>query len=230
YLAKDPAPDYLIIGEPSAWDGITLGYKGYLKVSLRIDGERSHTAHEGPTIAARACSLWQEFEQAVAQWNCGRRRVFDQLLPALLDIRCDGDGRTASATLSIAIRLPVDLDGAQTLEWLHTVLGSDVSIESRDVPVPAWEGPRTGPLARTLGRTMLSRGVKPRYQVKTGTADLNILAPAWDCPAIAYGPGNAALDHRPDEHIVLEEYLQAIEILKDCLLELARTQTGVQVG
>ena len=226
HLAKDQAPDYLIVGEPSGWDGVTLGYKGYLKIELRIDGARSHTAHQGPTIAARACSLWQRFEREVERWNRGRRRVFDQLLPALLDIRCEGDGRNAAARLSIAIRLPVDLDGAATLDWLHSTLGNEASIESRDEPVPAWEGPRTGVVARALGRAILTRDARPRFQVKTGTADLNILAPVWGCPAVAYGPGDAALDHRPDEHIVLDEYLAAIEILKDGLLELARTSAS----
>ena len=46
---------------------------------------------------------------------------------------------------------------------------------------------------------------------------MNIVGPAWGCPIVAYGPGDSQLDHTPDERIVIEEYLQAIEILQTVL-------------
>jgi len=49
--------------------------------------------------------------------------------------------------------------------------------------------------------------------MKTGTSDMNIAAPAWGCPILAYGPGDSALDHTPDEHIDLDEYLRAVRVL-----------------
>ena len=42
---------------------------------------------------------------------------------------------------------------------------------------------------------------------------MNVLAPHWRCPVVAYGPGDSALDHTPHEHINLQEYLRAIDIL-----------------
>ena len=51
---------------------------------------------------------------------------------------------------------------------------------------------------------------KGRALLKTGTADLNIVAPAWGCPALAYGPGDASLDHTPNEHIHLSEFLKSV--------------------
>jgi LysW-gamma-L-lysine carboxypeptidase len=42
---------------------------------------------------------------------------------------------------------------------------------------------------------------------------MNVVAPIWDCPIVAYGPGDSALDHTPDEHIDLDEYLRAIRVL-----------------
>ncbi len=53
----------------------------------------------------------------------------------------------------------------------------------------------------------------PRFLYKTGTADMNVVGPRWNCPILAYGPGDSALDHTPDEHIDLDEYLQAIDVL-----------------
>jgi LysW-gamma-L-lysine carboxypeptidase len=53
--------------------------------------------------------------------------------------------------------------------------------------------------------------------LKTGTCDMNVVGPVWDCPIVAYGPGDSSLDHTPDERINLNEYLQSIEILKSVL-------------
>ena len=64
-------------------------------------------------------------------------------------------------------------------------------------------------------------GGTPSFVYKTGTADLNIAAPVWKCPAVVYGPGDSALDHTPEEHISISEYLKAIEVLADALTRLA---------
>jgi LysW-gamma-L-lysine carboxypeptidase len=58
----------------------------------------------------------------------------------------------------------------------------------------------------------------PRFVVKTGTADMNVVAPHWpETPIVAYGPGDSSLDHTPYEHIDLHEYLQAIAVLQETL-------------
>lgn len=46
---------------------------------------------------------------------------------------------------------------------------------------------------------------------------MNIVGPAWGCPIVAYGPGDSRLDHTPQEHVVLEEYLGAIGVLQRVL-------------
>ncbi len=56
---------------------------------------------------------------------------------------------------------------------------------------------------------------------------MNVVGPIWDCPIVAYGPGNSDLDHTPNEHIVLEEYLKAIKILKIVLANCMR-QDGME--
>jgi LysW-gamma-L-lysine carboxypeptidase len=51
---------------------------------------------------------------------------------------------------------------------------------------------------------------------------MNLVGPAWNCPIATYGPGDAGLDHTPDEHIVLADYLRAIRVLETALLMLQR--------
>ena len=33
-------------------------------------------------------------------------------------------------------------------------------------------------------------GGRPRFKLKTDTADMNVVGPAWGCPIVAYGPGD----------------------------------------
>jgi LysW-gamma-L-lysine carboxypeptidase len=88
--------------------------------------------------------------------------------------------------------------------------------------LPAFRGERTSPIVRAFLPAIRSAGGKPRLKVKTGTADMNIVGPVWDCPIVAYGPGDSKLDHTPNERIEIAEYLKAIDILSEALVTLAR--------
>ena len=52
------------------------------------------------------------------------------------------------------------------------------------------------------------------------------MAPAFDCPALAYGPGDAALDHSPRERVEITEVLRAIEVLEGALLACGVLPSG----
>ncbi|MCB0360215.1 MAG: M20/M25/M40 family metallo-hydrolase, partial [Bdellovibrionales bacterium] len=61
-------------------------------------------------------------------------------------------------------------------------------------------------------------GGEPRLFLKTGTADMNVLAAGWpSCPMVAYGPGDSALDHTPNEHLPVADYQRAQNILRSAL-------------
>ncbi|MGH2409287.1 MAG: M20/M25/M40 family metallo-hydrolase, partial [Chloroflexota bacterium] len=79
------------------------------------------------------------------------------------------------------------------------------------------------PLARAMLAAIRAWGGQPRFAVKTGTSDLNVVAEPWTCPLLAYGPGDAALDHTPNEHIDLTEFDRSVAILRTALAELAHT-------
>jgi LysW-gamma-L-lysine carboxypeptidase len=49
---------------------------------------------------------------------------------------------------------------------------------------------------------------------------MNVVGPAWKCPTLAYGPGDSRLDHSPDEHLPLDEYQRAIDVLSHVLASL----------
>jgi LysW-gamma-L-lysine carboxypeptidase len=49
---------------------------------------------------------------------------------------------------------------------------------------------------------------------------MNVVAPVWKCPILAYGPGDSALDHTPQEHLPLEDYRRAQDVIADVLRNL----------
>jgi LysW-gamma-L-lysine carboxypeptidase len=50
---------------------------------------------------------------------------------------------------------------------------------------------------------------------------MNVVGPAWNCPIVAYGPGDSSLDHTPEEHIDVEEFRLGINVLERALQTLA---------
>jgi acetylornithine deacetylase/succinyl-diaminopimelate desuccinylase-like protein len=49
---------------------------------------------------------------------------------------------------------------------------------------------------------------------------MNVVGPAWGENIVAYGPGDSRLDHTPGEHLEIDEYLRAIDVLEHVLRAL----------
>jgi LysW-gamma-L-lysine carboxypeptidase len=83
----------------------------------------------------------------------------------------------------------------------------------------AWRGDRTNALARSFLAGLRSHDPSAQlgFVLKTGTSDMNVVAPIWKCPTIAYGPGDSSLDHTPNEHLRLDEYWNAVNVLEQVL-------------
>jgi LysW-gamma-L-lysine carboxypeptidase len=139
-------------------------------------------------------------------------------MPSLRHIQTSSDGLANRAEVKVGLRLPPDfaVDDFVTAakEWAGT---ADLQAYGCE---PAFHGLRSSPLARAFNTALRQVGARPRFKLKTGTSDMNVVGPVWDCPIIAYGPGDSLLDHTPNEHIVLAEYLQSIQILQTVISSL----------
>ncbi len=92
---------------------------------------------------------------------------------------------------------------------------------------PALASKRT-PLVAALLDSIRTHGGEPRLLRKTGTADFNLLAERHPgVPMAAYGPGDAGLDHTPEERIEFAELRQAVDILDGVFTRLAATPVFV---
>ncbi len=216
-------PRFCIVGEPSGWDAVTLGYKGFMQLALRVDVARAHGAHPVESAMEIAAEAWRRLQLDAEGFNVGRNKLFDALLVRLASGRGGPDDHGMDrAAFDIQWRLPLDLR-PNTLEARVRELLADLAVRLEfSGAVRAWRGTRSTGLHRHLLAAIRAQGGAARCLLKTGTADLNIVAPHWGCPSLAYGPGDAKLDHAPDERIVLDEVLRSVRILTASLPGIVR--------
>ena len=221
YVATQYRPDFAIIGEPNHWDRVALGYKGSAWANITVRRGQAHTASGEQTAAEAAVDIWLKIKSCVHSFNADKQKVFDKLLLTLRGMDSGSNDFEQWARLKVGVRLPVDVSPDNWYGKLSEMT-EDAKVERTGFAIPAWRCEKNTQLVRAFLKGIRSQGGVPRFIYKTGTADLNIVAPVWKCPALVYGPGDSALDHTPNEHIELEEYKKAVDVLSEALRELIR--------
>lgn len=242
YAVTQYAPQMCIIGEPSRWDRLTLGYKGRLICEWEILADLAHSANPTASPAELAFAAWHAVQAYAARLNEGRTKAFEQLLVTLHAVNTSDDGVHGWARMSIGFRLPPDVSPEGLEGEIRAVLapltpnpspslkvGEGLQVAS--VPpsplvggqvgeglhftshTPTYAAPRDTDLSRLFRAAIRAEGGTPAFVYKTGTSDMNIAGPVWGCPILAYGAGDSSLDHTPHEHIDLTEYLRSIRVL-----------------
>lgn len=217
HILANYRPAYCVIGEPSRWDRITLGYKGRLLVDWRWEGGLAHSAGEAPSPAERAVDYWLCLQGRAAEHNQAIDSIFTRLDVSLRDLRTYQAGVNGVAEMTIAYRLPPGIDPGDVAAALESADGASIGTRGAE---KAYTADKNSALSRVFRRAIRASGGSPRFLYKTGTSDMNIAGQGWDCPIVAYGPGDSALDHTPHEHISLDEYLLAIDVLTAVLESL----------
>jgi [amino group carrier protein]-lysine/ornithine hydrolase len=217
-------PMAVIVGEPSRWDRVTLGYRGSVELRLTLRAPFAHSAGRERLPAERAVDLWHAIEQFCDERNRDRpAREFDRYSATLRSIRTRDDGAFGIATLTIGLRLPLGARLSVLRKGLRAGLDATVSewhAEGASLSCrfgggqEAFKAEKTTPLVAAFLRSIRAEGGEPRFVLKTGTADLTIVGPAWPNAMMAvFGPGDSTLDHTPDEHIYFAEYVRAIRVV-----------------
>lgn len=136
----EPLPLACVIGEPSSWQRVTLGYKGRILVELEASQPMAHTAGPDAGVATVAVDLWNWISAYAARFNEGREKTFDQLLPSLRVVKTSvDDGMQERVTAQIGIRLPLDFDAdaftQQVIAWGAARVGAELPITNYQSPM-----------------------------------------------------------------------------------------------
>ncbi|MEO1668844.1 MAG: [LysW]-lysine hydrolase [Chloroflexota bacterium] len=221
HISTQYKPQACVIGEPSHWDRITLGYKGRLLLNWHWEGDYAHSAADVPTAGERAYMYWERVQRYLKDVNGDSTSIFWRLDASIREINTGTShhGTHQWGEMNVGFRLPPELQP----EDIEIALQS----EDPEETVTTFGRERTfvsgksTSISRAMRGAIRKEGGTPRFVYKTGTSDMNAVGPRWNCPIIAYGPGDSTLDHTPHEHIDLDEYGQAVKVLTRALERLA---------
>jgi len=225
---NEPIPTACIIGEPSHWNRVTLGYKGRLLLDFTADQPMAHTAGPDASVASVVVDYWNWVTAHAARVNEGKDKVFDQLSPSLRRfITSTTEEMHDTVDAQFAWRLPVGFDADAFMQELRTVASgfnrTAFNLKFRGHE-KAWRGDRNNSLIRSFlaGLRSVEPSEKLGFVLKTGTSDMNVVGPVWQCQIVAYGPGDSALDHTPNEHLPVDEYWKAVNVIEQTLIAFAQ--------
>lgn len=222
FVAERYRPEACIIGEPSGWDGVTLGYKGRLVVEVERSQPTGHGAGPVPAAAEQVVAFWNAVSERVESFNQDRARLFQRLQVRLESIRSERKPDRELARATVGFRLPPDLSPEDLLARLPPWPAEDgaiATLRTREAVPAHVSGSRTPPV-RAFLHGIRTAGGRPRFKHKTGTSDMNVVAPVWGCPVVAYGAGDSRLDHTPHEHVPVAELRRSVAVLAAALRRL----------
>ncbi len=216
HLATSVDADHVIVGEPSGARGITLGYRGCVRFTYTVGDAPRHGGTPHSTPADRVHAYWEQVRSFCAGHE--GESLFFTASPVLQELQTDHAGNQVEAWLTGNVRTPPGFPTDELLRHLKEHAGDgDLRVTGAEEPVL---GDRRNPLVRAFLGSIREGGRRPRLVRKTGTSDLNVLAPALGVPAVAYGPGDSRMDHTPHEHVEVQEVLEAVRVLTGALARL----------
>ncbi|MGD6809728.1 MAG: M20/M25/M40 family metallo-hydrolase [Candidatus Bathyarchaeia archaeon] len=231
--------DYAIFGEPSGVENITIGYKGQIQLKIQVKTETGHASSPWlyDNALEKAYELWEKIKSACSFPSIDPQETPFTSITACLVKMVGGTGDSVipfEAEMILDVRVPIQFTTVQVHDKMMKIIGNyqaanpEVFIKStvQDTVEP-FEANKASPMVHALSSSVRKVLGKPATLLrKTGTGDMNILGKAMSLPIVTYGPGDGHLDHTIDEHIEIQEYLQAIDIYKDFLLKLSQVHNN----
>jgi len=226
------SPDYAIFGEPSGVGKIIFGYKGILNLKITCETPTGHSASPWlfDNAIEKAVELWRQIRRFHLPEEKLRSRFYS-ITSCLMKIE---GGNTSSSMvpskcdIHVQLRIPPQLTPQRVFSEVkrrirrykatNPKVSVKMQIEGQDY---AFEADRRSLIVRALSwairKTMLNYASLRR---KTGTGDMNVLGNAMEIPVVTYGPGDSRLDHTPNEHVDIQEYLDSIKVYRKTLMKL----------
>ncbi len=212
-LASDFSPVMAIIGEPSQWDRIVLGYKGSANFEISVKKTLAHSARVETNACEALVNFWVKLTAITEEFNQVYSKHFSRIQPSIHSFCSEQNDFDEWAKMTIKTRLPPDVSPQTWYEMVRGIL-EEAELTETGYPVPAFIAKKNNLLVRSFLRSIRSQQGDPAFVYKTGTSDANVVAPIWECPMVVYGPGDSNLDHTPEEHIPIQDYLKSVNVLE----------------
>ena len=231
FIKEGIQPDYAIFGEPSGIEKIVFGYKGILDIKITCETPSGHSAAPWlfDNAIEKAMEIWRQIQKLhLREEKLGSR--FYSTTSCLTKI----NGGNASSMIPskcdiyVQLRIPPQFTPEQVFNevrrkikrYQETNPKVSVTVEMGGV-TNAFEADRRSVLVRALAWAIRKTTLNyASFSRKTGTGDMNVLGNALKIPVVTYGPGDSRLDHTPNEHIDLQEYLTSIKAYQKALIKL----------
>ncbi len=223
--------DYAVFGEPSGVDNITIGYKGSLNLKISCETKGGHPS--APWLFVNAIEKAYELWGLIKNFHLPNEDLesrFYSLSSCLINMH-GGEPRNRTPSkceFSVDIRIPPQLNTEKVFNSIKNIVDSfsrtNPNINTRISLIGKTEPFETS-IDSILVRSFswaIRKTRKNRVTLlkKTGTADINELSLALKIPMIAYGPGDSHLDHTSNEHIIIDDYLDSINIYREAIMRL----------
>jgi len=125
FLVEDrDAPEAVVNGEPSGWDGVTLGYRGFLAGTYVNTSESGHTSRPEPNAIQHAIDWWHGVEETFEPTDPDTP-VFEQVTtkPVSFDGGLTDDGLAVEASMDVQLRVPPN----RTVDEIHELAETELS-------------------------------------------------------------------------------------------------------
>lgn len=241
-IEKGIFADYAVFGEPSGVDNVTIGYKGSLHLKASCETESGHSS--APWLFDNAIEKAMELWEIIRNHHLPQEKLDSRFYSSTYCLTKISGGSSLSMTPSnceilVDVRVPPQLTPDQVFNSIQEVVDShrvknenvrvNVSLESKAEP---FETDKDSILVRSFSWAIRkTRKSRVTLLKKTGTADINEFSLKSKIPMVAYGPGDSHLDHTPNEHIIIDDYLNSIQIYREAitrLFELHNRKKGVR--
>lgn len=222
-LKTIPKPDFVVIGEPSGVGGISIGYKGRVLIEYSVKLKQFHSSRGERNAIMQAVDFWNSIENYFSELNKGNKgkKMFDSTISSIRTIYYSVESMQDAVNLTVGLRTPLDFDLEKLKKFINTIKGpAEISYHGIEKAVLS---EKNNSLVKSFLSAIRSQNIDPSFKLKSGTCDMNVVAPVWNVPAVAYGPGDSNLDHTPNEHIYLQEYEKSIGILQQMLQNLEQS-------
>lgn len=231
FIKEGIQPDYAIFGEPSGIGKIVFGYKGILNIKITCETPSGHSAAPWlfDNAIEKAMEIWRQIRKLHLREEKLRSRFYSTTscltkinggnASSMIPSKCD---------IYVQLRIPPQFTPEQVFNEVkrkikrYQATNPKVSVKVKMESVAnAFEADRRSVLVRALAWAIRKTTLNyASFSRKTGTGDMNVLGNALKIPVITYGPGDSRLDHTPNEHIDLKEYLISIQVYRKALMKL----------